>query len=672
MPDRANLQAHSHAKTKLNYAATATMNSGGGGAWLADTVEHESRRTRGVGNHTLGCKEPGGQLLDTVSNHARPRWLRDLERFVPLKSQFVLTGNVRDLQARFLGEVVTTASLDSVIGASLAAAGYADVLVYDLISGFRLLDRADGTQGDADKVFASLGLTGTKGVAPAGIDLFGSALERLVHLDGAPIGLIADFASRLVVRQDALSPAEHQLFTRALILSQTARARPVGPNRAPRFNSVIWILDKEGDLPDWLTIDNPRLRHIPVSPPDRTVRRALAPHLVRTLPGAKDATAETLAAAEEILVDDTEGLLLMDLNAITQLARAEAVSVDEIGDAVRRYKVGVTEDAWKLIERDKIRSGAEFVSRRVIGQSHAVTHMLDIVKRAVTGVTGAKRGGRPRGVAFLAGPTGVGKTELAKTMTELLFGDESAYIRFDMSEFSAEHADQRLIGAPPGYVGYDVGGELTNAIREKPFSVVLFDEIEKAHPRILDKFLQVLDDGVLTSGRGERVYFSEALIVFTSNLGIYATDAAGERVANVTPDQPFAKVQARVRAEIESHFKLVLNRPEILNRIGENIIVFDFIRPDVADQIFEAMVASILTDAAGAGYQLTLASDAKSALRDLCVADLSNGGRGIRNQLEAHLINPMARALFETRGEGAFVIEALTPGPVTTLTLRGA
>lgn len=610
--------------------------------------------------------------MENVSNHARPRWLRDLERFLPLKSQFVLTGNVRDMQVRVVGEVVTTAALDGVIGASLADAGYLDVLSYNPVSGFRLLDRPDGSQGDPEKVFASLGLTGANGVAPAGLDLFGSALERLVQLEGAPIGLIADFASRLVVRHDALSPAEHQLFTRALILSQSARARPVGPDRAPRFNSVIWILDKEGDLPDWLTIDNPRLRHIPISPPDRTVRRALAPHLVRTLPGARTATADMLAAAEDVLVDDTEGLLLMDLNAITQLARAEAVEVGEIGDAVRRYKVGVTEDAWKLVEREKIKGGAEFVSRRVIGQTHAVTHMLDIVKRAVTGVTGAKRGGRPRGVAFLAGPTGVGKTELAKTVTELLFGDESAYIRFDMSEFSAEHADQRLIGAPPGYVGYDVGGELTNAIREKPFSVVLFDEIEKAHPRILDKFLQVLDDGVLTSGRGDRVYFSEALIVFTSNLGIYATDALGSRVANVTPDQPFAEVQSRVRAEIEAHFKLVLNRPEILNRIGENIIVFDFIRPDVADQIFETMVASILADAAGAGYRVTLDLEAKAALRDLCVANLSNGGRGIRNQLEAHLINPMARSLFETTGAGEFVIEALTPGPVTTLLLRPA
>jgi energy-coupling factor transporter ATP-binding protein EcfA2 len=609
-------------------------------------------------------------LLATGNTAARPRWLRDLERFLPLKSQFVLTGNVRDLQVRAFGDAVTTASLDSVISASLADAGYTDVLSFNPISGFRVLDRPDGSQGDTDKLLARFGLTAHQGLAPAGLDLFGTTLERLVSADGEPVALIADFASRLVVRRDALSPAEHQLFTRALVLSQTARARPVGPDRTPRFNTVIWIVDKEGDLPDWLSVDNPRLRHIPVAPPDRGVRRALAPHLVRTLPGAKDAPTETISAAEEVLVDETEGLLLMDLNAIAQLARAEAVDVTEIGDAIRRYKVGVTEDAWKRIEHDRIRGGEAFVSRRVIGQSHAVVHMLDIVKRAVTGVTGSKRGGQPRGVAFLAGPTGVGKTELAKAVTELLFGDESAYIRFDMSEFSAEQADQRLIGAPPGYIGYDVGGELTNAIREKPFSVVLFDEIEKAHPRILDKFLQVLDDGVLTSGRGERVYFSEALIVFTSNLGIYGTDPTGSRIANVSPDQPFAEIRQRVRAEIENHFKLVLNRPEILNRIGENIIVFDFIRPAIAEQIFEARVAAILEDAAAAGYALTLAAGAEAALRKLCVADLSNGGRGIRNQLEAHLINPLARALFEIDGPGAMVIETLTPGLVTTLTLR--
>ena len=182
---------------------------------------------------------------------------------------------------------------------------------------------------------------------------------------------------------------------------------------------------------------------------------------------------------------------------------------------------------------------------------------MDIIKRAVTGLSGSqgsKLGGKPRGVLFFAGPTGVGKTELAKTLTEMLFGDERAYIRFDMSEFSAEHADQRLIGAPPGYVGYDSGGELTNAIKERPFSVVLFDEIEKAHPRILDKFLQILDDGVLTSGRGEKVYFSEAVVIFTSNLGIYKTDHEGKRIPNVTSNESYETVATKIREEIDSYF----------------------------------------------------------------------------------------------------------------------
>jgi energy-coupling factor transporter ATP-binding protein EcfA2 len=608
--------------------------------------------------------------LESVASHLKPRWLRDLERFLPLKSQFVLTGNVRDLQIHEVAGVVTAADIGTVLAATLTDSGYAEVLSYNPVTGFRVLERPDGAAQDADRVLASLGLTAANGVVPAGLDLFAATLERLVNLEGPAVAVIADFASRLIVRNDALSPAEHQLFTRALVLSQSALARPLGPNRSPMFNTVLWILDKEGDLPDWFTIGNPRLRHIPVSNPDRSARRALAPSLVRSLPGAREGTADALRVAEADLVDNTEGLLLMDLNAIAQLARSEGVSIGDIGDAVRRYKVGVTEDAWRRIEHERIRGGADFVTRRVIGQDYAVTQMLDIVKRAATGVGGTHRGGRPRGVAFLAGPTGVGKTELAKTITELLFGDESAYIRFDMSEFSAEHADQRLIGAPPGYVGYDVGGELTNAIRDKPFAVVLFDEIEKAHPRILDKFLQVLDDGVLTSGRGDRVYFSEALIVFTSNLGIYATDASGARIANVTPEQSYTEVRTKVRAEIEAHFKIVLNRPELLNRIGENIIVFDFIRPTVAEQIFDGMIESFLKAAATSGYQVSISPEARGVLRDLCVADLSNGGRGVRNKIEAHLINPLARALFDQNLKGPVLIREVEPGAVTSLYLE--
>ena len=616
--------------------------------------------------------------MSASTAYEAPRWLRDLVRFLPLKPQFVLSGNVRDLQVVEVAPgTVAAVPLSSALTTALRAAGYVSVIVYDPVTGFRPLQPPGESPSPGAALLMQLGLTvGSDGTAPAGPDLFSDVLGRVAggtaSVDG-PVALIADFASRLVVRTDALSNAEHQMFTRALVLSHQARARPCGTPPRPFFNTVIWVVDKEGDLPDWLVVDNPRIRHVPVAAPDHHFRRQLASMLLPGLDGARAASPAEMDAALDALVEQTEGLLLVDLSAIIQLGRSEGLSLQRVGDAVRRYKVGVTEDPWARIERDKVRHGADFIRARVKGQDHAVTHVLDIVKRAVTGVGAPRRGSRPRGVAFLAGPTGVGKTELAKTLTSLLFGDDTAYVRFDMSEFSAEHSDQRLIGAPPGYIGYDVGGELTNAVREKPFCVVLFDEIEKAHPRILDKFLQVLDDGVLTSGRGDRVYFSEAFIVFTSNLGIYRLEADGTRVANVTPDDAFEVVQAKVRTEIERHFKMALNRPELLNRIGDNVLVFDFVRAEVGAQILAGMVNGILKDVEATQHiEVILSDSARERLAELALADLSNGGRGIRNKVETHLVNPLARALFDAdvRPGDRLVVAALEPDAAGVTTLR--
>ncbi len=596
-----------------------------------------------------GTVDPGPREPVTIE---KGRWLRDLLRFLPLKSQFVLSGNVRDLQLTLLAPgTVAPQPLLPALAFELRAQGYAQVLAYDPLGGFRALAQPGESPEAGIQILTELGLQpGNSGSAPAGLELFAEVLQRVVQRPPGepPLAVLIDFASRLVIQPEGLSAAENQAFTQALILSHQARPRAHGTLPRPFFDTLIWIVDKEGELPDWMLVGNPRIRHIPVAKPDHVLRRAMAQSLLRIFEGAESSPA-LLEQAAGALVEQTEGLLLVDLKAIVQLARDEGVGLASMGDAVRRYKVGVRDDPWARMDRAKIRGGAEFIRARVRGQEPAVVHLLDIVKRAVTGVGAPRRGNRPRGVAFLAGPTGVGKTELAKTLTSLLFGDENAYIRFDMSEFSAEHSDQRLIGAPPGYVGYDVGGELTNAIREKPFCVVLFDEIEKAHPRILDKFLQILDDGVLTSGRGDRVYFSEAFILFTSNLGIYRSEPDGRRVANVTQELPYEQVAARIREEIDHHFKIVLNRPEILNRIGDNILVFDFIRREVAEEIFSDMVASVLADVvASQGIRLTLAAAARESLRELCLADLSSGGRGIRNKVETHLINPLARALFDT------------------------
>ncbi|MGO7689992.1 AAA family ATPase [Rhizobium ruizarguesonis] len=599
----------------------------------------------------------------------KPTWLRDLVRFLPLKSQFVLSGNVRDLQAYEIAQdTVAALPLGLCLQRELQSCGYRDVISFSPTVGFGL----PGVTNDAElaEVMLRNGL-GSENPKTMGLETLGQLLGSFTAATGEPAALVVDFASRLVNRADALTIAEHTLFTQAQIVCHAAKSRPAGPSRKPFYNSIIWIVERDSDLPDWLTVDNPRLRSIPVAVPDSLTRKSLSQTLLKSLPAAQQASEGQLAQWAETFVNLTEGLLLSDMNSIAQLGRNEGLKASEIADAVRRYKVGVTDDPWRKIDRTKIAGAEEFIRARVKGQDHAAIHMLDIVKRAVTGVGRSSTNGRPRGVAFLAGPTGVGKTELAKTITSLLFGDESAYIRFDMSEFSAEHADQRLIGAPPGYVGYDAGGELTNAIREKPFSVVLFDEIEKAHPRILDKFLQVLDDGVLTSGRGDRVYFSEAIILFTSNLGIYRTDASGARIQNVSPDETHEVVTAKVREEIDRHFKLTLNRPEILNRIGENVIVFDFIRPQIADAIFDSMVANLLESTRSIGFDISITDKAKTVLKEMCLRDLSNGGRGVRNMVEAHLANPLSRALFDT-GEvgGAFRVEELSTGTVTSIKLE--
>ena len=602
-----------------------------------------------------------------TDTNTSPRWMRDMNRFLPLRSQFVLWGNVRDrFPLQDSRGKLQPMPLPEYLAENFHIQGVPHALSFVPGEGLRVVRRREmllATETEFYKRHFDLDF-GASDVMAMSSDRFIEIVERLAWHREEPVALIADFASRLIVRADGLSEAEHSRFTKALVLSQRAlQVRSAGENPVPRYNPVVWLADQESDLPDWLILGNPRVRSIPIPEPDPAARRMIASALCRSLADYSEERAEELCAT---FVDATDGLKFEDMLGIVQLCRTEGLGFGELSEGARRYKLGVTEDPWKQIDRKRIKEADASVRRRIMGQERAVVGMLDVVKRAVMGLSGGgKKSRRPRGVAFLAGPTGTGKTELAKTVTELLFGDEQAYIRFDMSEFSAEHSDQRLLGAPPGYVGHDAGGELTNAIRERPFSVVLFDEIEKAHPRILDKFLQVLDDGVLTSGRGERVYFSEAFIIFTSNLGISRMDSTGVRQPNVLASDSYEVLAGKIRSEIENYFKLELGRPEILNRLGESFLIFDFIRPDVAVRIFDGMVGRVLADMGDAcGVGLTLVDAAWEKLRALCTDDLSNGGRGIRNQIEANLVNPLARALFDggfEAGSSAEIIDVLSP-----------
>tara|TARA_Y100001934_G_scaffold21105_2_gene23963 strand:+ start:1834 stop:3693 length:1860 start_codon:yes stop_codon:yes gene_type:complete len=581
-----------------------------------------------------------------------PRWIKEVFRFLPVKSQFVLSGNVRDRYPFPMGAGEETRYLPytflQYLTETLSMRGFTRFLSYDMLDGFVCLGNPTGSLEEEEEFFKKqFGLKfDERGRCLVSPERALEIMEAVVTYQDEFVAVLADFASRYVVRPDTLEAKEHDFFTRALKMSHGATPHLAAEISEAQFNPIFWICDKENDLPSWLTMENPRIRSIVLPKPDNLVRSVFVRSLCSGLSGFEEMDQAQREKHRTTFAEQTEGMHLTDVVAITQLCRKEKLSFEEIGEAVRRYKMGVTEDPWKKINRDKIRNAPEIISRRLKGQDRAITKALDILKRAVTGM--GSSGNRPKGIMFLAGPTGTGKTELAKTLTELLFGDEQAYIRFDMSEFSAEHADSRLLGAPPGYVGYESGGELTTAIKQKPFSVVLFDEIEKAHPRILDKFLQILDDGQLTDGRGDRVYFSESIIIFTSNLGIYKLDDDGKRSVNVSQEQPYDEVEFRVRDEIANHFKFRLNRPEILNRFGENIVVFDFIRPEVAALIYEKVRDNALGNLLEKQkITVTLSEEADATLQRKCTEDLSNGGRGIGNQLEAWLVNPLARALFD-------------------------
>jgi ATP-dependent Clp protease ATP-binding subunit ClpB len=318
------------------------------------------------------------------------------------------------------------------------------------------------------------------------------------------------------------------------------------------------------------------------------------------------------------------------------LAKAEASDGQMVEEAVRPDQIAGVVERWTGIptsrmlegERDKLLRMEDDLHARVIGQSAAVKAVSNAVRRARAGLNDESR---PLGSFLFLGPTGVGKTELTKAVADFLFDDDSAMVRIDMSEFMEKHSVSRLIGAPPGYVGYDEGGVLTEAVRRRPYQVVLFDEVEKAHPDVFNILLQVLDDGVLTDSQGRTVDFKQTLIVLTSNLGA--------QVLSELPDgMDSSEAWRDVMDAVRGHF-----RPEFLNRLDE-IIIFDRLNRQDMDGIVDIQLARLQSRLAPREIRLELDAFAKTWLADEGY-DPVFGARPLKRVMQSALQNQLAEML---------------------------
>ena len=305
----------------------------------------------------------------------------------------------------------------------------------------------------------------------------------------------------------------------------------------------------------------------------------------------------------------------------------EAVRPDQIASVVERW-TGIPAGKMLEGERDKLLRMEDQLHGRVIGQNAAVKAVANAVRRARAGLNDENR---PLGSFLFLGPTGVGKTELTKAVAEFLFDDDNAMVRIDMSEFMEKHSVARLIGAPPGYVGYDEGGVLTEAVRRRPYQVVLFDEVEKAHPDVFNVLLQVLDDGVLTDGQGRTVDFKQTLIILTSNLGAQA-------LSQLPDGGDMAAAKRDVMDAVRAHF-----RPEFLNRLDETIIFDRLGRADM-DGIVEIQMARLLKRLAGRKITLDLDDAARKWLADEGY-DPVFGARPLKRVIQRVVQDPLAEML---------------------------
>ena len=575
-----------------------------------------------------------------------------LKREIGIKKCVIIDGNVGDV---YLNEKKQIVDLKQYLMDMLKGMNYDDVLYWDRIDGVdgdvsRLdfidkveVDGDDYSWDDEDEAQHEEQKTGT-GMFKEPAEIFNVVFKNLKK-PNKKIAFVLNWADYLFTTGGQLAPDERELLT---MLGKAIKDKKVDYLSSDvNESTVILITSKLAMFPISFYQGNPEVACLTLSKPDRQERERMLEKVesgfeVKLKPGESLLTCDKHTEYVDMLDDFTNREIIQ----MARLSRKEGKMPFE--QLYLLFKYGEKDNPWEKLDYKAVKNIKKILAERVVGQDEAIAKIEKVVVKAYMGLTGIHKSSSrsaPKGVLFFVGPTGVGKTELSKTLAKFLFGDEQACIRFDMSEYAQENSDQKLIGPPPGYVGYEEGGQLTNAVREKPFSIILFDEIEKAakpNPRILDIFLQILEDGRLTDSKGETVYFSESVIIFTSNLGASEVSSSG---SNEDVAEEFIKI-------VKNYFDNEIKRPEILGRIGySNIVPFNFIK----DKEFSVKIARSklrpVQRAIAEKYRIDLEFEDELKFINYILggADASKGGRDILNAINDKLLDELAMFMFENK-----------------------
>jgi len=540
-------------------------------------------------------------------------WQENLTRYLAQRPVLIVHGNVRDLYVDGRQEFPSLRPLLAARVAGLAESpGKTPAIrIYDWVRGGRTIS-ADGlsTSGGDDMQAPPTTIEDLeRDLAQLGGWLAGAAGDAD---PGAARTAIVEYTDLLVPYQQSYSDSQRHLLLRMSKLFTDVEL----PHR------MVLVALEDSWLPPHLYRQAPHVATLQIPMPGEEERLAfIRRHL--DLAGTSYPAAPGFGTA---VASMTIGLYLKEIREVVGRMVQERVESERDARAVlNEWRTGAKESPWTKLDITQLAGAPDWFAgktgeRGVVGQEEAIESVCRSLVVARAGLSGLARGHeqRPKIVLLFAGPTGVGKTELAKRLAAFVFKDENALIRFDMSEFKDEFTVSRLIGAPPGYIGHDQGGQLTTQVRERPFSILLFDEIEKANPKILDVFLQVLDDGRLTDSRGQTVFFGEAAVIFTTNVG--ARERERPELAGIfrkyAGDHEACKREVRAHFQrcVEHFFSAEIGRPELLNRIRSGIVPFNPIldtgvRALIAEQSLSLMEQQFKSRYRGQGRTLEISRE---------------------------------------------------------------